>query len=229
MEKIVLLGASRGLGWQVALEFSKTVKQFVLSSRDELALNQLSKKLKDNDACAEVKVCDFTKSTALTDTLSMLEDFCPTRIFYFAGGGPFGEFESKDWKDHKWAFDVNFLFPTQLIYEVLKNQRLVNLKQIVCIGSYVAESSPDPMAASYCASKHALKGLLSSINKEEEKKIEICLFSPPYMDTKMLPPNAHPRKGKNKIISPEFAASKLVSWAMSDKKYWHYTFEKENT
>ena len=105
-----------------------------------------------------------------------------------AGGGPHGKFQSKEFKDHLWAYKLNLLFPAELIHWSLRN---LSLKQFVLVGSSVAESNADPLASSYSSAKHGLKGLVSSINAEG-CDFDLRLFSPPYMDTDLLPNNSQP-------------------------------------
>lgn len=131
---------------------------------------------------------DFTDESQWEQGLADLRDFNPTRIFCFAGGGPHGLYSSKQWKDHLWSVRLNFLFPARLLHEIL--QRPKEIRQVVLIGSAIAEDKPDPLAASYAAGKHALRGLVSSI--QAESKFDVRLFSPPYMQTSLLPANSKP-------------------------------------
>lgn len=203
MEKVLALGASRGLGATVVKNLS--VKFEVIS---------VSRK-------AEKFKLDFSKPEEQKKVFELIDEVRPSRIFYFAGGGPFGTFESKEWKDHQWSLEVNFLFPGRLLHYVLAKN--LNVKQIAFVGSLIAEDKTHPLGASYGAGKSALKALLESVFAEEKRKnsIDIRLFSPGYMDTEMLPKNAYPRREGIKLLSPNFVAEKFCEWVNNTNANWY--------
>jgi short-subunit dehydrogenase len=207
--KYVLLGASRGLGAATKTIYKNRNKSVVAFSRSTDSSH------------------DFSKLNESENTLSKIEQERPTHIIYFAGGGPYGEFAKKDLKDHDWAFRLGFQFPAMLLHQVLRNpSSWPDLQQICFVGSAVAESNPDPGAASYAAAKHALKGLITSIQNESHGSLDIRLFSPGYMDTQLLPRNAWPRQVEGLVKNPEKVAEFLVNWLESaDSVNQHQVFE----
>ena len=184
--KFILLGASRGLGWATyqALAKKYPAAEFLLVSRKIAEGNYQSFKF------------DFSKELS-TDFLIKISDFKPTTIIYFAAGGPYGNFEEKKWADHQWALNVSFLFPAQLLHSLMQSVP-ASLKKFVVVGSAIAENKPDPGAASYCAAKHALKGLVTTLQAENRpdnnSAFKIDLFSPGYIETDMLPALSWPRQ-----------------------------------
>lgn len=130
------------------------------------------------------------------------------RFIYFAGGGPFGKFEKKAWKDHRWAWSVTFLSAARFFHAFL---RMPHFRQGVAIGSQVAENHGDAGAASYAAAKHALRGLLLTLQMESGDK-DLRLFSPSYMNTNLLPPAAWPRQAGLKVHEPSRVAHDLALW-----------------
>ena len=95
------------------------------------------------------------------------------------------------------------------------------IPQVILVGSSVAESAADPKAASYCAAKHALRGLFLSL-REEYPDWDLRLFSPGYMDTDMLPPHALVRK--KGVHDPARVASDLWSWALTADRGAHWVY-----
>lgn len=188
-EKWILLGAGRGLG----LSFSQLSKQ----TYPDLQLFMVSR---------STNGFDFSKVDLFEYYSEKIVEFGADRIFYFAGGGPYGPFSKFDWKDHQWSLNVTFGFPAYLLNYLGK--QTTTIKHIVMIGSAIAESNPDPNAAMYCASKHALKGLIGSL-KQEGYPIPLSLFSPGYMNTAMLPKTAWPRE-KGLVEEPEHVARQLL-------------------
>jgi short-subunit dehydrogenase len=201
MEKLIALGASRGLG--------ATVVKKLQNKFEVIALSRKSEKHK----------FDFSKNDEQLKVLEFIRHKRPQRIFYFAGGGPFGRFADKEWKDHQWALEVNFLFPSRLLHYVLANPG--NVKQLVFVGSLIAENKAHPMGASYGAGKSALRALIDSTVNETKNSIDIRLFSPGYMDTEMLPKNAYPRREGMKLLSPDFVAEKFCEWVNNTNANWY--------
>ncbi|AZZ37960.1 hypothetical protein CIK05_14495 [Bdellovibrio sp. qaytius] len=195
--KFILLGASRGLGWATyqALAKKYPAAEFLLVSRKITEGNYQSFKF------------DFAKELS-SDFLTKLSDFNPTTIIYFAAGGPYGNFQEKKWTDHQWALQVSFLFPAQLIHSLMQKAPST-LKKFVVVGSAIAENKPDPGAASYCAAKHALKGLVSTLKEENKSAFKIDLFSPGYIETDMLPAHSWPRQ-QGLAASAENVALQLI-------------------
>ena len=205
MENIAILGASRGLGYQLACNLKSQAHLCLISRKVENITQEFEPQ-------HVVKSFDFTKEQSWSEVIDLLRSQNVHRVFYVAGGGPHGSFALKDWKDHQWAYKLNFLFPSYLLHAGLKNSEL--FQQFIYVGSSVCEDQPDPKGASYCASKHAMKGLISSIQKEKPN-LDVRLFSPGYMDTDMLPPQAIPRKNHMNLLSPKEVAGELWQWAQS--------------
>ena len=188
-ERIIIFGASRGLGAAVASQFAGA----------ELLL--LSRKLSGHD---------FSRDADQDKVVELARNFNPTRLFYFAGGGPFGSFSEKNWRDHEWALKVNFLFPAKLIHIFAKDPQ--NLRQMIITGSAIAESAPDENATSYSTAKHALKALFENLQKEK-LNLDLRLFSPGYMDTDLLPQKSWPRE-LEQVLDPTEVAKTFQFWAL---------------
>lgn len=187
MQKIAFLGCSRGLGRAVLQIWDKNCDVTLVSRKVEL-LQSIAREF----AKGQIRQCDLTLEQNINDLIELLIQNKVQNIFYFAGGGPHGFFEEKKWKDHEWAFKINFLTPARILHSLMGEKFL---KKFVIVGSQIAEDTEEPMGTSYAASKKAIKGLVESINaRQEELSFKLVLFSPGYMDTDMLPANAEPRK-----------------------------------
>lgn len=183
---------------------------------------------------------DFSKNENILSLHKEIIDFNPHRLIYCAGGGPYGFFHKKTWQSHAWSFQLNFLFPGELLHTLLseKSENISNLKQLVFIGSTIAEDQPDPFAASYAAGKHALKGLISSLVEESKSPLlkdftpwDIRLYSPGYMDTSLLPAQSLPRKQNEKILlKPENVAEDVLTWMSQplNDTHWHRKVPNES-
>lgn len=209
MEKVLFVGGRRGLG--------KAVRELWQKQRPDDVL-ALSSRIPYKDEGLKTIVCDLSQRAQLLELLQFVRDWKPQRIFYFPGGGPWGPFGSKEWKDHQWALQVSFLSAAEMIHAAMG---IPEVRQIVAVGSAIAECQPDQNAASYSASKHALRGLISTLNQEAPLK-DIRLFSPGYMATDLLP---HPaREGKN-VLTPEALADQFLPWVLSPEASWHWFYQ----
>jgi short-subunit dehydrogenase len=149
-----------------------------------------------------------------------MESFAPTHVILCAGGGVHGVYESKPWHSHEWTLQLNLIFPMKLAHFCLNH--LTQLEQLIFVGSSIAESAPDPLASSYCASKHGLLGFATTLIKED-KGIDIRLMSPPYMETDLLPEGSWPRR-EGLAQKPEEVARKFVRHMMDkSQKNTHIT------
>jgi short-subunit dehydrogenase len=207
-DRIILLGSSRGLGWQTyqSLREESLAAAFLMSSR------KIQERKDEVTEKTLLSPQDFSTGQVAESFLQTLTSFSPTRLIYFAGGGPHGIFEQKKWADHQWALNTSFLYPAQLLHKIISDfNSWPRLQQIIFIGSAIAEKNADANAASYAAAKHGLKGLITSVQKESSAKPEILLFSPGYMQTDLLPANSQPRQNGS-AESPDAVAKKLIAF-----------------
>jgi len=206
--KYALIGASRGLGRAV-------VAELILSEENQLMIfsrrqNGLPQELWKN--------CDVTNG--VTELISDLKSFMPDSIFYFVGGGPYASFEENNWRDHEWALKATLLAPTEILHAMMRfNEKI----QLVFLGSAIAESGPDKGAASYASAKHALKGLITTINLESPQR-DIRLYSPGYMDTDLLPKNAAPRQAGS-VMDPKTVAKDFLQWVHESCQNKHRRYQ----
>src|SRR5512135_1722447 len=104
-EKFAVIGASRGLGRAVSQALVRrqpTAVQFCVARRPaedagEGLVNWYRADVSQHDERARL--------------WGHLMEFSPTRIICCVGGGPYGQFGSRQWKDHLWAYEVSLLFP----------------------------------------------------------------------------------------------------------------------
>ena len=207
MDRIAIIGASRGLG--AAIVRLKPADTTILAiSRNRERLTMLQDEVGDS-----VQIFPADVTSEFDAILASLQEFRPSHVFYLAGGGPYGEFQKKAWKDHVWAWEVTFLAAARLVHALLNDS-----PQIILCGSSVAEANGDPQAASYASAKHALRGLYESL-RLENAKLDIRLFSPGFLDTELLPKGASVRyKG---VWNPELVAKKFWDWARSNDHAGH--------
>lgn len=206
-KRVVLIGASRGLGAEIT--------KVLLASDSHFKLLGVARKSDRLEELVELFPGQFLSLPLdLTQDFGPLETkldaFKPHHIFYVAGGGPFGPFQEKSFASHQWAWKVTFEGAAQVCHWALRQE---SRPQVILVGSSICEEKPDPMAASYAAAKHALRGLYTSLSKENPLW-DLRLFSPGYLDTELLPLGAAVRY--KKVWSPFKVAKQFVEWAMDE-------------
>src|SRR5690348_13388709 len=112
-ESWLFLGASRGLG-RAFLEKALNEKPDVLKA------HVFSRKTESLPNSVTTFQADFSKEESWEKLILQIRQLQPARIFYFAAGGPYGLYQDKAWKDHRWALKVSFEFPAFLLHQFLK-------------------------------------------------------------------------------------------------------------
>ncbi len=220
MDRVVILGASRGLGAELVKYISAQTRFLVLGfGRKEPQLSAL----KDHFPLFEYQIADFSTAKGQDQAIRYLIEENYSKVICVAGGGPYGLFHERAMRDHDWGWEVTFRFPARVIHAMLVAKRS---EQLILVGSSVAESEPDPLAASYSAAKHALKGLFASV-RVENPGWDLRLLSPGYMDTDLLPKNAAVRKGG--VYDPAQIALELWTWSLSTDNSGHRLYPKHPT
>jgi short-subunit dehydrogenase len=214
MDRAIILGASRGLGAALARHLCAKGYPTVGIARKEAPLAEIRMQY----PLFEYRLADFSDNSDQEETLGYLLDTDFNRLFYVAGGGPYGLFHDQAWKSHLWSWEVTFQFAARVLHDVLAVKRDA---QMVLVGSAVAESQADPNAASYCAAKHALKGLFQTV-RTENPGFDLRLFSPGYMDTEMLPKFAAVRK--RGVYDPSQMAEELWTWCLGADNTGHKSY-----
>lgn len=210
-ERWLILGASRGLGktfCEKAAELYKNRLQLTVVSRKKDQLLQLAQRLTVHQTLCQIVTADFSERP-LQHQLVDLARQPFDRILFFAAGGPYGPFENKQWKDHQWALNVSLIFPLEFSHLTFQASFC---SQWIYVGSSVAEQQPDPLASSYASAKHGLRGWVTSV--AEESRRDVRLFSPGYMNTELLPPNAKSRQ-KGNVWQTEEVAEALLEWMVT--------------
>jgi len=234
-DRVLIVGASRGLGRAVALYLGTHLEKIHavhLMGRKMDALEATRAAMFQGDSLGariglagtpvHVQSSDLSTPNGQDALCDLIEREGFDLVIFTAGGGPHGEYVEKDWKDHKWALEVNLISPLRAVHVWLRARHRSRLGRFVVVGSRIAEDGPDPLASTYAASKHGLVGFVSSIRDEDrENENKVWLFSPGYMDTEMLPPTAKVRHdGVSKIMSVETAAQTLLRWVKNKEGAW---------
>jgi 3-oxoacyl-[acyl-carrier protein] reductase len=141
-KKVVVTGASRGLGWAVANRFALEKANVLINSRSQTHLDQAAQQIHENSA-QKVRthagnVSDAGYAAKLRDEIK--NTFGSLDILVSNAGGPkpgrFENFSDQDWYE---AIDLSMMSHIRLIRECLPLLRLSSSPSVLTITSYSAK------------------------------------------------------------------------------------------
>jgi short-subunit dehydrogenase len=182
---VVISGASRGLGLELARGFADEGANIVLLARDEQRLNDSARELGRRGVQVSARVCDVSREEQVRSTVaSIIRDFGAIDVLVNnAGNIQVGPSEHMDLEDYAEAMAVHFWAPLYLIKEAtpyMKQRRHGRIVNIASIGGTVAV----PHLLPYVASKFALVGLSEGMRAELAKDgIYVTTVCPGLMRT----------------------------------------------
>ncbi|MEZ4386937.1 MAG: SDR family NAD(P)-dependent oxidoreductase [Candidatus Krumholzibacteriia bacterium] len=163
MTRILITGASRGIGRAIALRLAGPGVTLLLHGRDRSALDRVAGEVGERGAEAEALVADLVDPVAVIALADLVASQPLDVLVNNAGAavvGPLERLTLKDWQ-RSLAVGVTapFLLMKRLATAMPAGGSVVNV-------SSVAVRSPFPGWAAYAAAKHALEGL-SAVAREE--------------------------------------------------------------
>ncbi len=192
-KSIFITGASKGIGREVAKEFSKNGYKVITCARNINSLKELSKEAKKKKLCdIPYYKTDISNKNNVTNTIKRLvnEHGVPDLIFLNAGTNNPNSKKIFSLKEVRNIFEVNFFGTLNCIEAILphlkKNKKNV---QIIIMAS-VAGYRGLPYSAAYCSSKSALINFAESIVHQcEAQKIKLRIVNPGFIKTPLTDKN----------------------------------------
>ena len=184
--RILLTGASSGIGHALAKSLAPLRSHLMLVARRQVLLEQLSDELQQLGA-ASVELCigDVTDGGLRTSVIDqMWGDWGGLDLLVNnAGVSAHGRFIANGPETLQQIVEVNFLAAAELTRLAVPLLRKGNDPLIVNIGSILGHRGI-PYNSEYCASKFALRGWSEAIRPELLREgIELLLVSPGPIDT----------------------------------------------
>lgn len=195
-KNILITGASKGIGAQIAKGLKNEGNLF-LTSRNEELLKAISKEVGAVDFC----VCDL----ACEDTLEKLALFIEKNkidiLINNAGEYIYSEIEKMNYEQIKHIYAANLLAPTYLCAKVTKNMKQQTWGRIINIGS-ISGVMGEAYASLYSSSKSGLIGLTKALALElAQFNITVNTINPGWVQTEM---------GAKSIKESEFSQSEIL-------------------
>eukprot|EP00919_Chromeraceae_sp_WS-2016_P012225 GHVR01028599.1.p2 GENE.GHVR01028599.1~~GHVR01028599.1.p2 ORF type:complete len:169 (-),score=32.87 GHVR01028599.1:75-581(-) len=128
----------------------------------------------------------------------------------FTPGSPL-EGDPQGWEN---MFSVNVHAPMQLMRLLCPLMETRGGGAVINVGSIAGVESMQGMAASYAASKHALRGWhISSYTSLRHKNIKCCLINPGFVNTSLIDPLITSNMNRDRMIQPKDLAE-YVEWIL---------------
>ncbi len=182
---VLISGASRGLGLELARAFAEEGADLVLLARDQARLTQTAKELQRYGIKVLTYPCDVSQRTQVREVIG--DVLAKARridvLINNAGMIQVGPVENMDVSDYESTMGVHFWGPLYLMEEIIPNMKSFGHGRIVNIAS-IGGKVAVPHLLPYAASKFALVGLSEGMRAELLKDgIYVTTICPGLMRT----------------------------------------------
>ncbi len=216
--KVLVTGASSGIGRDLAREFAKRKFDVVLVARNIERLEELKQELvNEYKVNAEYLSMDLSKRENCIDLHSKVKDV--DILVNNAGLGDFGEFSETELTKDFSIIDTNITSVHVLTKLYLKDMKEKNEGRILNVAS-IAGFMPGPLMATYYASKNYVVRLSEAIREELNKaksNVKISVLCPGPVKTNFN--NVANVKFELSSLTSEYVARYTVEKLLKDKFY----------
>lgn len=183
--RILLTGASGGIGQALARALGRSGARLVLSGRNEIVLQKLALELEAAGGEAEVVCGDLSTRRGVDAVVerTLRFDTHLDMVVNAAGAAHFGSFEHTPDEQLERLLHANVLAPMRLAQASLPALRGTRGGMIVNVGS-IFGSIGFPCFTAYSATKFALRGFSEALRRElADAGVEVLYFAPRYTRT----------------------------------------------
>src|ERR1700730_10480642 len=207
MKRILITGASRGIGRALAEKLAAPDTTLLLHGRDTIALAETCKAIQSRCAETVKLIHDLATEKGVSNLISQVGDDPLDVLINNAGIAivkPFREITSEEWNQ---TLGVNvtapFLLMQCLVGQMPPGSSVVNILSIAAKTGFANWSA-------YCMSKFALEGFSQSVREElREHRIRVINIYPAATNTEIWN-KVEGDWPRNKMISVEEVASAVV-------------------
>ena len=215
--RVVIMGASSGIGAATAIAFARQGAQLVLGARGKEGLEDVAWRCRQAGGTAEIKTVDATDADAVAAFARFARRTLGEIDLWFSnvGAGVVGKYADVPLADHHRVIETNLITHMNDAHAVLP----IFLEQdhgiwvnMISAGGFVAS----PYAAAYSASKFGLRGFSEALRAEvgNRRHIHVCDVYPLFVDTPGFKHAANYTGARMKfppgVLAPETVADAVV-------------------
>ena len=186
-KKILITGASRGLGAELAKAFSNANYDIFLIARSLDMLKKVKSSLNNDNVI--IKECDLSQPTEIENLISEIKihfEKIDVIINNAASHGPIGPFFENDIDAWENVFRLNLFAPMRLCFGLKENLRKSDFPSIINISGGGATGPRENLSA-YATSKAGLVRFTETLAMElREEGIKVNAIAPGAMKTSLL-------------------------------------------
>ena len=195
-KNILITGASKGIGKEIAKGLFLAGYNLFLTSRNEKLLKQVAKEVK-----ADYIVCDLSNRFDREQLAGFIEKNEIDILINNAGEYIYSGIENMTQEEIVKVFDVNLIAPSYLCSAAIKNMKSKKWGRIITIGS-ISGVIGEAYASVYSASKAGLTGLGKALALElAEINITLNTINPGWVETEL---------GLKSIEQSEFSLKEII-------------------
>jgi short-subunit dehydrogenase len=184
--RVVITGASSGIGAATAVAFARQGATLVLGARGAAGLDDIAQRCRGAGGTAEHREVDVTDAAAVAAFAAEANTLLGGIDLWFScvGVGVLGKYHDVPMPDHQRVIEANLLSHMNEAHAVLPfflAQDRGTWVNMISVGGFFAT----PFAAAYSASKFGLRGFSEALRGELSKNphIHICDVYPTFVDT----------------------------------------------
>jgi short-subunit dehydrogenase len=221
--RILLTGASGGLGRDLARELAGAGAAVLLAGRDAVRLAAIKAEL---GASADSVVADLTTAQGIAAANTAARAFGVNVLINNAGVGAFGLFDQQAWPTVEQVLATNLEAPLRLTHALLPWLKARPTAAVVNVGSMFG-SLPYPGFAAYSAAKAGLRGFSQALRRElADTPVAVIHIAPRVIDTPLNTEavNQLNRALKNNSDSSQAVARQIVAALRHGNGEHHFGF-----
>lgn len=221
--RILLTGASGGLGGVLARELAQAGAALLLTGRDPAALARIDLPAGSNYRLLQA---DLTDAAGIDSAVAAARAFGTNILINNAGVASFGLLAEQDWNDIERILATNLGAPIRLTRALLPWLTQQPTAAVVNIGSAFG-SIPFAGFTAYSAAKAGLRGFSQALRRElADSTVRVIHVAPRAIDTPINPPavRALNRALGSATDTPETVARHIVGMLANDVAEGHIGF-----
>jgi NAD(P)-dependent dehydrogenase (short-subunit alcohol dehydrogenase family) len=187
MKSVIITGANRGIGLEIALAFARAGYKVFATMRNPDSATALKQKIKEGSLSISVEAMDVNSNESVKRCMeNILRENGPIDVLVNnAGIERHGSVEELTIADFKDVMETNFFGVLRCTKALLPSMRQNRNGCIINIASVSGKIATTPLSA-YCASKYALEAMSEALAQEVKSfNVRVAIVEPGIISTDM--------------------------------------------